>query len=60
MVNYANIFYNLNRGMSEAEKRSLDAAAARSEYERVSDNWIEYKVPWSEFYNKRELNSQPN
>ena len=49
-----------NRGISEVEKRNACAAAARSEYERVSANYVEYYVPWSKLYNKRELNSQPN
>ena len=38
-----------NRGMSEAEKRSVDAEAARSEHEIVSDNWIVHRVPWIKF-----------
>ena len=49
-----------NRGISESEKRSLDATVTRSEHERVSTNWIECKVPWSKLYKKRGLNLQPN
>ena len=42
-----------NWGISETEKRSLDAAAARSECERVSADWIEHKVPQSKLYSKK-------
>ena len=39
-----------NWGILESEKRS---SAARSEHERVSANWMEYKVPWRKIHNKR-------
>ena len=42
------------------KKRSSNALATRSEYEKVSTNWIESKVPQSKIYNKRELNLKPN
>ena len=49
-----------NSVMLESEERSLHAVTARSEHERVSTNWIEHKVPWSNLHNKIKLNIKPN
>ena len=42
-----------NRGTSEVEKINLDTAAARSECEIVSANWVECKVTQSKIHDKR-------
>ena len=34
-----------NRCISEVKKNILDTTAARSEHERFSDNYVEFKVP---------------
>ena len=57
---FLKIILKLRVEYQNQKKRGLDAVASRHEYERVSANWIEHKVPWSELYNKRELNLKHN
>ena len=46
--------------MSEEERREQDTEAAKDEFERVIENLIESKVPWTKLFNKTELNQGRN
>ena len=48
------------RHMSERKKRSNDAAATKTEFEKASANCIEFHVKWKWSCTKNELDIEPN
>ena len=46
--------------MLEEDQRVLDAESARNECGGAVENWIVHKVPWSNIYEKIDLNLKPN
>ena len=50
----------LENRMSEEERRVQDAEVPKIDHDRSLSNWMEYKVPWTKIFTKRELNLRPS